>query len=78
MLRTPLRVFETSSVALGVPQPQGKKRKGESKLSRLLSKLKKLKTTTVTNRPDEVERYLANTYCEYPSEVITLITTNKT
>jgi hypothetical protein len=46
-------------------QPSGKKRKGESGLSRLLSKAKRVKAVTCTDGPDEVERYLMNNHCEY-------------
>ena len=46
-------------------QVPGKKRKGESELSRLLSKAKKAKNMACTDGPDEVERYLTSNHCKY-------------
>lgn len=64
------------SLAPTITQVPGRKRKGESELSRLLSKTKKAKNMAWTDGPDEVERYLASNHCEYLHMIGTMIITN--
>lgn len=64
------------SLAPTIAQIPGRKRKGESELSRLLSKTKKAKNMSWTDGPDEVERYLANNHCELLHMISTMIITN--
>jgi hypothetical protein len=73
---TALKTSKASAVAPTVTQVARKKRKGESDLSRLLSKAKKVKNTIYTNGLDEVKRFLANTHCKYSKRTTTMIITN--